>query len=93
MKSNFNMLIKNSTKIVLFSLFLLFLINCISQAQSLRGLVNEGVDKYNNKKFNDSEVNFKKGMDKDPNNFNAFFNLGDAQYKQQRYDEAVKTYN
>lgn len=62
------------------------------KAQSARGLINDGVELYKDKKFGDSEVNFKKGMEKVPDSFNAYFNLGDAQYKQERYDEALKSY-
>ena len=72
----------------------LFLLLVSSQtfAQSTRGLVNEGVDKYNEQKFSDAEVNFKKGTELDPKNFESYFNLGDAYYKQQRYDEALKSF-
>ncbi len=61
-------------------------------AQSLRSLNNDGVKKYNEKKFADAEVNFKKGLDKAPDNFITNFNLGDAYYQQKRYDEALKSY-
>jgi Ca-activated chloride channel homolog len=61
-------------------------------AQSTRGLVNDGVDMYKEQKFADAEVNFKKGTEKNPESFEAKFNLGDAYYKQQRYDEAIKTF-
>lgn len=61
-------------------------------AQSTRGLVNDGVELYNEQKFADAEVNFKKGAEKNPESFEAKFNLGDAYYKQQRYDEAIKTF-
>ncbi len=73
---------------------LLFIIGIpfIANAQSLRGLVNDGVEKYNGKKYNDSEVDFKKGLEKDSKNFNAIFNLGDSHYKQGRYDEAMKSF-
>jgi len=64
----------------------------LSFSQSTRGLVNDGVELYNEKKFSDAEVNFKKGSDNDPENFEAKFNLGDAYYKQQRYDEALKSF-
>lgn len=63
-----------------------------SFSQSARGLINEGVDLYQEQKFTDAEVNFKKGTELDPESFEAKFNLGDAYFKQQRYDEAVKTY-
>lgn len=64
----------------------------LSQAQSLRSLNNDGVQKYHDKKYADAEVNFKKGLDKVPDNFISNFNLGDAYYQQKRYDEALKSY-
>ncbi len=81
-------------KVFKYYLVLLFIIGIpfTANAQSLRGLVNDGVDKYNGKKYNDSEVNFKKGLEKDSKNFNAIFNLGDSHYKQGRYDEAMKSF-
>jgi Ca-activated chloride channel family protein len=64
-----------------------------SFSQSLRGLVNDGVENYNEGNFSDAEVNFKKGVEKSPESFEAKFNLGDAFFKQERYDEAIKSYN
>ena len=61
-------------------------------SQSTRSLVNDGVDLYKGKKFSDAEVNFKKGSESSPENFEAIFNLGDAYYKQQRYDESIKSF-
>jgi Ca-activated chloride channel homolog len=66
--------------------------SCVVSAQSKRGLVNDGVDLYKKGKFTDAEVNFKKGLEKDPNMFQGHFNLGDAYYKQGRYDEAMQAY-
>ncbi len=61
-------------------------------AQSTRSSVNKGVDLYSEKKFVDSEVEFKKGLEKSPKNFQANFNLGDSYYKQGKYQEALKAY-
>jgi Ca-activated chloride channel homolog len=74
--------------------FLLTLLipTAFSFAQSTRGLINDGVNLYNEKKFSDAEVNFKKGAEKNPESFEAKFNLGDTYYKQQRYDEAIKSF-
>jgi len=79
------------TIIKYFSLTLL-IPTALAFAQSTRGLVNDGVNLYNEKKFSDAEVNFKKGSENAPDNFEAKFNLGDAYYKQQRYDEAIKSF-
>jgi tetratricopeptide (TPR) repeat protein len=73
-------------------LLLIITISSSSLAQSTRGLINDGVDLYKEQKFTDAEVNFKKGAEKSPESFEAKFNLGDAYYKQQRYDEAIKSF-
>ena len=62
-------------------------------AQSTRSSVNKGVDLYKEKKYVDSEVEFKKGLEKSPKNFQANFNLGDSYYKQGKYQEALKAYS
>jgi len=85
---------RNDTKKILF-LFALSIVLFNSHeifAQSLRGLVNDGVENYDKGNFSDAEVNFKKGVEKAPDNFQAKFNLGDAYFKQKRYDEALKSY-
>ena len=68
------------------------LIQSVAFSQSLRSLVNDGVEKYNEKKFTDSEISFRKGAEKDPNSFDAVFNLGDSYFKQEKYDDAIKYY-
>ena len=74
-------------------MFLMFVVGSQeSFSQSLRGLVNDGVENYNEGNFSDAEVNFKKGVEKSPESFEAKFNLGDAYFKQERYDEAIKSY-
>ena len=61
-------------------------------AQSKRNLINDGVNLYESKKYSDAEVKFKKGLEKDNKMFQGHFNLGDAYYKQGRYDEALQAY-
>lgn len=86
----------NSTKLYRYTFIALYLLlvifNNTTNAQTTRGLVNDGVGLYKEQKFADAEVNFKKGTEKNPESFEAKFNLGDAYYKQQRYDEAIKTF-
>ncbi|HEX3074184.1 MAG TPA: tetratricopeptide repeat protein [Ignavibacteriales bacterium] len=72
-------------------LFLLFLGTLPAMAQSQRSLLNDGLDQYNEKKYADSEVSFKKSLEKPGElNFHSNYNLGDALYKQGRYDEAAQ---
>lgn len=75
--------------------FLLILIIALSgtiYAQSVRSLNNSGVDKYEESIFPDAEVNFKKAIEENAETFSAHYNLGSALYKQERYDEAIKSY-
>jgi Ca-activated chloride channel homolog len=62
-------------------------------AQTTRSSVNKGVDLYNQRKFIDSEVEFKKGLERTPDSFQGNFDLGDSYYKEGKYEEALKSYN
>ncbi len=77
---------------IIFTISLLSILPLVTKAQSFRSLNNNGVEAYKNKKYSDAEVNFKKGLDKNFNSFVAHFNLGDALYKQGRFNEALKEY-
>lgn len=79
-----------NTVIKTFILFFLFIISIPVFSQ--RSEVNEGVDQYYDQKYADAEVSFKKGREKAPENFESHFNLGDAYYKQGRFDESVKEF-
>ncbi len=61
-------------------------------AQGTRSYVNKGVKLYKDGKYVGSEVEFKKGLAKSPNNFQAHFNLGDSYYKQDNYRDAMKSF-
>lgn len=82
----------NRFLMILILVFISVLLENHIYAQSTRSLVNDGVDLYNEKKYADAEVNFKKGSEESPQNFEAKFNLGDTYYKQERYDEAMKSF-
>lgn len=94
--SKMNFFQRNSTRTYQNNGKTLFLLITLSGstlfAQSTRGLVNDGVELYKEKKFADAEVNFKKGTENSPESFEAKFNLGDAYYKQERYDDAIKSF-
>jgi len=78
----------------IFLLSLVFLL-LISDAfsQSNRSILNKGVDKYEEKKYTDAEVDFRKVVESSPKNFEANFNLGTSYYKQGKYDDAIKSFS
>ncbi len=68
----------------------IFVVN--ANAQSTRSLINDGVEKYEKKQYAESEVDFRKAVENDDKSFEGYFNLGDALYKQKRYEEAAKVF-
>jgi len=76
----------------IFQLIIITALSGVILAQSVRSLNNSGVDKYEESIFPDAEVNFKKAIEENAETFSAHYNLGSALYKQERYDEAIKSY-
>jgi tetratricopeptide (TPR) repeat protein len=65
----------------------------VSHSQTVRSHVQDGNKVYEKGKFNDAEVSYKRALEKNPKSHAAQFDLGDALYKQQRYEEAMREYN
>ena len=61
-------------------------------AQSVRSLVNGGNDLYNDQKFTDAEVNYRKALEKEKELVQGHFNLGNALSKEGKYDDAVREF-
>ena len=57
--------------------------------QAYQSGIREGNKAFENKAFDEAEVNYKKATEQKPDGFEGWFNLGDALYKQQRFDEAL----
>lgn len=52
----------------------------------------KGNKQYEKDNYTDAEAEYKKALDKKNNMPEAIFNLGDAVYKQKRYEEAIKQF-
>ncbi len=78
--------------IYLLSIVILLLISN-GYSQSDRSTLNKGVDKYEEKKYADAEVDFRKVVETSPKNFEASFNLGTSYYKQEKYEDAIKSFS
>ncbi len=66
---------------------------CAAHAQSVRSLVNGGNDLYEEQKYTDAEVNYRKALDKEKDLVQGHFNLGNALHKEGKFDEAVKEFD
>lgn len=76
---------------VLIAIFMILLTSA-SFSQSNRSTINDGVDKYEEKKYTDAEVDFRKVVENSPKSFEANFNLGTSYYKQEKYEDAIKSF-
>jgi len=76
----------------MFTAICIHLIAATANAQSERKLVREGNQLYQDKKYGDAEVNYKKSLDVNKDSKTAQFNLGDAYYKQGKFDEASRQF-
>ena len=87
---------KKSSLIILFLSFTTFLFsqqeNEEKLAREARAEVRDGNNLYNQLKFSDSEVAYKKALSKNPNYDKAAYNLGNAIYQQGRNKEAIANY-
>ena len=63
-----------------------------SAAQKERKLIREGNGLYDEQEFEKAEVEYRKALDKKAESYEAAFNLGDALYKQKKYDEALRQF-
>lgn len=61
-------------------------------AQNERRFIREGNDYFENEKYVESEVEFRKALEKKPESFEGRFNLGDALFKQEKVDEAIEQF-
>lgn len=73
-------------------LMLSMLIASFAAGQSAHELIRKGNKAYHKGDFADAEADYKKALQKQENLSPAWFNLGNAMYQQQRYDEARKQY-
>ena len=55
-------------------------------------ILRKGNDLFKEKRFVDAEVKYKKALQKNPYYETAGYNLGNAVYEQQRYEEALDTW-
>lgn len=72
------------------SILLLSFNNGFSQKD--KQLIREGNKKYDNTKFDDAELSYRKAIENNPKSFDAAFNLGDALYRQGKYEEAANQF-
>jgi tetratricopeptide (TPR) repeat protein len=75
-----------------FVLCLWLFIPGILNAQGERKYIRQGNKEYYDSAFDQSEIKYRKALEKDLSSYQGNFNLGDALYKQQKYDDASRRF-
>ncbi len=70
--------------------FLLFTL--ISFAQGERKHIREGNQQYDKNQYQDAEISYRKAIDKNNRTYEGAFNLGDALYKEKKYEDAANSF-
>ncbi len=73
-------------------IFLIMITN-ISFSQSINKEIIKGNDAYKKKQYNEAAGAYQKVLKKSPENATAFYNLGNALYKTNKPDDALKSYD
>jgi len=68
---------------------LLILSNMNLRGQSESSHLRKGNELYEDKKFNDAEIQYRKGLEKNKKSWTGQYNLANSLYKQEKYAEAA----
>jgi len=79
-------------KNIILLIFICLVVETIG-AQSTHTLLRDGNESYEQKDYAGAAENYYKALEKDPSNLKGKFNLGNATYKNEGYDEAIKHYS
>lgn len=66
------------------------IIPLLTTAQPEKKFIRQGNREYGKEKFQESEVSYRRAVEDNNRSADAVFNIGDALYKQNKYDEAAK---
>jgi len=70
-----------------------FLTGISLYSQSEKKLIREGNDLFEEDNYSEAEIEYRKSLTEKPGYYKGTFNLGDAMYKQENYEESGKLFN
>ena len=79
-------------KKIIVILVCLFIASTSLFAQKEAGDVRKGNREYKKQNYTEAEVNYRRGLDKNKEGYEAHYNLGDALFKQDKYADAQAEY-
>jgi Ca-activated chloride channel family protein len=70
----------------------LLLLSATLMGQAERKYIRQGNKEYKEEKFDESELLYRRALEKDRESYAGEFNLGDALYKQDKYEDAARNF-
>jgi Ca-activated chloride channel family protein len=77
---------------ILIGSFLTFLLPVVVCGQAERKYIRQGNKEYKEGAYDESEILYRKALEKKEESYSGEFNLGDALYKQEKYTDAARNF-
>jgi len=84
--------VNNVLKVNMLSIILFLVFSIQSWAQGDKKYIRQGNREYDDKKYSESETTYRRALDENNESRDAVFNIGDALYKQNKYEDAAKQF-
>jgi tetratricopeptide (TPR) repeat protein len=84
--------ISDREKIISLVILMVLMLSESVNAQSDKKFLRQGNREYEKNKFSESEISYRKAIDKNKRSPDAVFNIGDALYKQNKFEDAGKQF-
>jgi len=81
-----------NSKILIISGLILFL-PVLVHGQAERKFIRQGNKQYKVEVFDESEILYRKALEKEQQSYSGEFNLGDAMYKQEKFEDAARSFH
>jgi Ca-activated chloride channel family protein len=81
-----------TTKIFIIS-GLMLLLPVLVHGQAERKYIRQGNKQYKEEVFDESEILYRKALEKEQQSYSGEFNLGDALYKQEKFEDAARSFH
>ena len=84
--------ISDREKIISLVILMVLMLSESVNAQSDKKFIRQGNREYEKNRFSESEISYRKAIDKNKRSPDAVFNIGDALYKQNKFEDAGKQF-
>jgi tetratricopeptide (TPR) repeat protein len=72
---------------------LISLLPVLAHGQAERKYIRQGNKQYKEEVYDESEILYRKALEKEMESYSGEFNLGDALYKQDKFEDAARSFN